>query len=339
MDLQKKTGGAAYERLELEALVKELLDPSFIVGRLRDYANNELVPAAERLRGCVLLTVVAEDLLSTQLANEARACALSIPSTDDVRTHRLEFEVIYHASFGEVDLCRDPARELLARADAELNPAAQSRMRVTAGSALLRAGLLDEGIKALETCYQVAADHRLLTAQYRAATYLAAVLRDAGQLEVSISWQQMACSAFSHLDEREKLVGFFSNCAAFAIADGQLAIAEHWVKRALAEIPRARVGHAGLHFRALELRIKQLAYSYDCSSAELGELLDAHLRYRGFGHHDAVAEVVWYTLAAKGRPLEANQLLDEYLHRYRRLKWPVTQGLMLIGRNSAGNIE
>jgi hypothetical protein len=192
---------------------------------------------------------------------------------------------------------------------------------------------LDEGVAAIETCYQLASDQRLLTAQYRAASHLAGVLRDAGRVEDSLKWHQKAWVAFDQLGGQEKLASFFSNCAQFAMAVADFSVAKEWVSRALRELPSAQVGHAGLHFRALELRIKQITESYDCTEHELQELLDVHLRHRAFGHHDEVMEAVWYALARKGRETEGDKLLHQYLRQYRRLRWPVTQGLATLVAN------
>jgi hypothetical protein len=123
------------------------------------------------------------------------------------------------------------------------------------------------------------------------------------------------------------MLGFFSNCVLFAMGSADFVEARYWVDRALAEIPSASVGHAGLHFRALELRIRQLAERYDCSEPELEDLLGLHIRFRGFGHHDEVMEAVYHALARKAREREANVLLEEYLRRFRRFRWPIAPGL------------
>jgi hypothetical protein len=190
-------------------------------------------------------------------------------------------------------------------------------MRLTSASGLLRAGNL-EGTEALEACYAIATEHRLTTIQFRAASHLATFLRDAGRTAEGGVWQQKASAAFDQLGGCDKMLGFFSNCVLFAIASANFDVARQWVGRALSEIPLARVGHAGLHFRALELRIKQLVERYDCSEPELADLLDSHVRYRGFGHHDEVMEAVWHALARKAREREGDVLLEEYLRRYRR---------------------
>jgi DNA-binding SARP family transcriptional activator len=318
------------ERLELEALFRSSSDPRMLVGRLQRYASESSLSARERLRACMLMIAAAEDLFSEDLARDAFAKAESAGDADDVAAYRREFQVIYHASFGDLDKAVDAARKLLTLADSETSLAAECRMRLTAGGALLRAGLLDEGVAAVETCYAVATNHRLITAQYRAASHLAGVLRDARNVEASIKWHDKASKAFEQLGGRERLAGFFSNCAQFAMAAGDFTLAKEWVARALREVPSAGVGHAGLHFRALELRIKQITDSYDCTDDEIQELLDSHLRYRSFGHHDEVMEAVWHALARKGLNKEGDRLLDEYLHKYRRFRWPLVQGLRTL---------
>jgi DNA-binding SARP family transcriptional activator len=328
-----------YERLELEALLNTSFDPRALVARLVRYTSDDAVPPKERLRGCVLLTAVAEDLLSPELATDAYASALSITDTDDARVHRCEFEMIYHASFGDLDRAAEAALNLLAFAEAEVNLAAQCRMTLTAGGALLRAGRFQEGVSALEACYRLACDHRLATARHRSASNLACVLRDAGRAEAGLAWQQRASAAFEQLDPPDKPAGFFSNCALFAMADGDFALAQDWVSRALKEVAPAQFGHAGLHFRALDLRIRQLANSYDCTEHELQELLDLHLQYRAFGCHDEVMEVLWHALTRKGREKEGDKLLDEYLHQHRRLRWPVTPNLAALAARSCRGLR
>jgi hypothetical protein len=317
------------EGLELEALLRSSADPRLVASRLKAFARTSSLPAGERFRACMLLAAAAEDLLSEELAADAYAAAQSVNGIGDAVRYRLEFEVVYHASFGDLDFAARSARDLLALATGQSSSAAECRMRLTSGSGLLRAGLL-EGVDTLETCYRIASDHHLITAQYRAASHLAGFLRDSRELDQSLVWQERAAAAFELLQGREKLAGFFSNCALFAMAAGDLKAAQQWVSRANAEVPSVQVGSAGLHFRALELRIRQLMDADDCQDGELEELLDAHLRYRVFAHHDEVMEVVWHGLGRKGRVCQANDLLDAYLNTHRRLRWPITQGLAEI---------
>ena len=98
-------------------------------------------------------------------------------------------------------------------------------------------------------------------------------------------------------------------CSA-ALDAGDLAGAAVFIRQALATVAEARWGHAGLYFRALELRLRQLEDGYECSDAELDHLMKMHLSNRGLGHHDEVVETLWHALARKGRVTEADSLLD-----------------------------
>jgi hypothetical protein len=327
------------ERLELEALLRTSSDPAIVVARLVRYATNETLSPEERLRACTLLVVAAEVLLSEELARNAKSLARLCQSSTDVGTYRLEFEVIYNASFGNLDLASQAARQLVRVADGCANLAAACRLRLTSGCALIRAGLLDEGIEVLEAGYHTATKHRLTTIQYRAANYLAVVFLDARGVVEGRVWHERASTVSEQLERHDGVAEFFSNCALFAIAAGDLDSAKRWVDRATLEVPAAGVGGCGLHFRALALRIKQLAASYDCPSQELDELLGLHLRYREFAHHDEVMDALWHALDRKGRTSEADCLLVEYLSRHRRLRWPLAYGLAHLTQERGIDLE
>jgi hypothetical protein len=329
-ELEPGHGGVInLERLELEALLRTSSDPRTVAARLTAYARNESVEPRERLRACTLLVAASEDLLSEGYALDAAAVAQSVADTEDLASIRREFEIIYHASFGDLGLAVGAARWLRERTAAERNFALACRRELTAGGALLRAGLIQEGAEALERCYAIATDHRLTTFQHRAATFLAGFLRDA-QSPQAFDWQERAERAFNDSGQREKLAGFFSNCAMFAIDAGDLDLASAWVARAFREVPSAQVGVAGLHFRSLQLRLRQLRDSYDCSDEELSEMLDTHIRYRTFGNQDEMMESLWHALARKGRTVEADALLQEYVGRHRRIRCALPKGLAQI---------
>lgn len=324
------------EGLELEALYRSAAPPGALADRLKRYANDPEIPAHERWEACMLMVCNAEDLLSEQLASEAFSTAQSL-SEVGTESQVLGFEVVYHASFGDLDAAGEAAGKLLALARIQPNYAAACRMLLTASGGLLRAGVT-EGLQALERCYAIASEHRLAGMQFRAATSLAGFFFDSGQIGESLAWHRKAMLAFEQLGGRDKVGAFFSNCVVLSLLVGDIDAARTWVRRALQDVPAASVGHAGLHFRALDLRVKQIGDGYVCSDEELDELLALHRRYRGLGYHDDVMEAVWHALERKGRAAEADALLREYLQSHRRLKSPIPPTLSQLANSRFGYV-
>jgi hypothetical protein len=160
---------------------------------------------------------------------------------------------------------------------------------------------------------------------------LACSLRDDGRGVDARNWHNSERALFAQRDCQEGLATHLSNCALFAMDELDFEGARAAIGRAVRDVPVARIGHAGLHFRALDLRVKQLADDYDCTEPELAELLTLHMRFRTLGHHDEVMETLWNALARKGRAAHANSLLLEYVTRHRRLRGSLSPGLRMLG--------
>jgi tetratricopeptide (TPR) repeat protein len=320
-------------RLELLAVHATLCvaaDPADAVERLRRYVRDEALTIAERMRSCKFLVAASEVLLSPALAHEAYAIAASLPENQSAATDKVILELIYHASFGDVQYAIDPSKRLILIAEEAKTASSKCQMLVYAAGGLLRAGQLSEGCTALENAYTVALAAGLSTGQQRAANLLACVLRETDRIDEARAWYARSLFAFDRLGGRETACDFYSNCIQFAIADGDYDAATEWLRRAFEEAPRARIGGTGLVFSALQLRVKQLSESYDCPDAELDELLEAHLRHRGLHHHDEILEAIWHALARKGRVAAGTALVHEYFAKYRRHKLPVVPGLQRI---------
>jgi hypothetical protein len=320
-------GGDLEPELELlsnEAWLATARDPAAILDRIRRRAHDETLTARHRLRACRLLTSVAEALLSAELGAEAYEAGSRVDVDESSLVDRLLFEMMHQASFGDVDCAVAPARRLIALAASQPKATTRCRMLTFGSAGLIRAGLLDEGCDVGRAAYDVATACRLRTWQQRAATMLATWLREADQLVEALMWHERSRAAFEHVDGRENAVDFYSNCVQFAMEAGDYAQALEWLRRARSDYPRARVGGAGLHFRALELRVRQLTdTSYDLPQSELSELLDIHLRLRGIHQHDDMLEALWHALARKGRTAEGDALVRDYFTRYRRHRLPV----------------
>jgi hypothetical protein len=273
---------------------------------------------------------MAESTLAPELAADAYRAASSLPQDPSAYVEKLTFELMYHASFGEIGRSISPARELIALSSTLPRPSVQCRTIFNAAAGLLRAGALVEGCASLRTSYEVALGAGLPGPQQLSASLLANILLMTGRTDEARLWWERSLAVMDQLDAHEIALEFYSTAIQFAMAEGDYRAANMWLDRSQEQIPRGRVGSPGLHFAALRLRLKQLSESYDCTETELRELLECHLGHRTQHHHDEVMETVWHALARKDRVAEAQALVSEYFTVHRRHQLPVTRGLMRI---------
>ncbi|MDQ3997674.1 MAG: AAA family ATPase [Gemmatimonadota bacterium] len=317
-----------YRLIELEARARTgepLLD---LVQPALNYIDTHGALPSRKLRACILLLSVAEATLADGLAARAYSVAASIPVEDDATTaQRLMLDMLFHATFGDLDIAAELAGTRVQMCTARATLPAACYLRGLASMALLRAGHFGPGRVEAETCYHEAATAGLNTYRLRAASILACFLRDCGEASAAREWHAKATQTADRLHPREVTVSYVSNAVLFALDDGDFRLAATWLERARRDFAEATVGHARLHFSAVELRIRQLCGGRRSSETDVQALLEAHLHWRGFGHHDEVAEALWHELAECGRQSYADTLLADYLTSHRRLRWPLSPGL------------
>jgi DNA-binding SARP family transcriptional activator len=323
-----------YRILELESLVSSGADPASLLGAYRRYVHDAGAPASIRVRAATTLVVLAEELMSPCLATEAfeAANAATAESTEPA-PDRFRLDLIYCVASGRFE-------EAIALARAGANERSGSVTQICrrtwlAGFALLRAGLLDEGCAATETCFNMASDAHLQSIAKYAAVSLACVLRDAGRVAEARLWHSRATDLVDRHVAIRRSLNHLSNCVLFALDDGDYDAARRALQRA-ADIPASRSGLSRLVFLALEVRVRQLEESYDCSDDELTELLEGHDRGQAVGHHDEVVVTIWNAFVKKRRIEDAKSLVRAYLNQHRRIRWPLSPELKAITRQLGG---
>jgi tetratricopeptide (TPR) repeat protein len=318
-----------YRILELESLASSGANPASLVPDYRRYAHDTAAPASIRVRAATGLVVLAEEVISADLTTEAfEAANAATAEAIEPLPDRFKLDLVHYVVSGRFE-----EAVALARAGAQArdgNITEVCRRIWLAGFALLRAGLVDEGCASIETCFKMASDAHLHSTAAYAAVSLACVLRDAGRVAEARSWHIRAAGLINRHVAIRRSLNHLSNCVLFSLDEGDFEAARRALQRA-AEIPASRAGLSRLVLLALEVRVKQLAESYDCSDDELQELLDGHLLGKGVGHHDEVIVTIWNALVRRRRVEYANALASGYLSD-RRIRWPLSPELKTIAR-------
>jgi DNA-binding SARP family transcriptional activator len=314
-----------YRLLELEALIRVGTDAASLVPAYRRYLRDEGAPSTIRIRAASGLAVLADELMSPSLAAEAFEAASRVAVEPD-GPYRFGLDIVYYVVSGKLDQAIALARSGAANRKGTADHIC--RRLWLSGFALLRAGVLDEGCAILEECFHRARDADLKSMATCAAVCLACVLRDAGQATTARGWHSRAAALATRPSLSRRLLNHLANCVLFALDEGDFAGAKAAVRQA-ADIPACRTGLSRLIVLALEVRVKQLADSYDCSNDELNELLEGHRLGKGTGHHDEVVVTIWNALVRKGRTDYANALVGDFVNN-RRIRWPLSPELRAI---------
>jgi DNA-binding SARP family transcriptional activator len=316
--------------LELDALVAIGAEAAALLPACRRYAHDEAAPPAIRIRAATTMSVLSEELLSPSLATEAfEAANRATAAADGEPLDRFKLDLIYHVVSGQFERAI-----ALARTAAETPDRSSGRMckRVwLAGFALLRVGLIDEGSAIVARCFAMASERQLHSRAACAAVTLACLFRDLGRTAEAREWHARAVALMSSHVEIRRSLNHLSNCVLFALDERDFAEARRALDLAGA-IPAAKAGLARQIFLALEMRVKQVAESYDCTDAELQELLDGHALGKSVGFHDEMMVTLWNALVRRGRAPEANALVRDYVSRDRGTRWPLSPELRVIAR-------
>jgi tetratricopeptide (TPR) repeat protein len=309
-----------YRILALESRMRRGEDPSSFLADLRAFASDSAAPTPVRVRAASAVMMLAEDLMSPDLAAEAfDAVGPARLDDSDTSPGRVGMELIYYALLGRLNDSITLARRAVDYAGR--TPGEDCRVLSLCGFALLRAGQLAEGRSMFEQCFRKASRYRLYSLQLHAAVALACVLRDAELYPDALHWHGVATELLRRGSGRLSL-GYFANAVLFAIDRRDFECAVGWLDRA-SEIPAVRSGYPELIFLALRIRVRQLDEGYVCSEAEVHELLKGHFKARGLGHHDEVVVTLWHALATHGRTSYGDELLRDYLVDHRKMRWPL----------------
>jgi hypothetical protein len=246
--------------------------------------------------------------------------SLAIPNEPDTR--RLEFMMIYHSGFGDLDTAASLARQLIVLG-CSLPPASAARLQLNASRALWMAGFAEESlatlVKAHENCVVADLIRLRLMVLSRLTTYN--LDRDGESSGDAWKWLGRA----RELEAKYPWSFAVSDYATLRI---QLALASQDIDEArrchtrFDTMAGADKNHVDRWIRALIARLDHQA-NRGISEARLQDLINSAMRPRRNEVSDYELAVALSVLIGSRRRVEARCVLDHYV-AHRRMRSPLT---------------
>jgi tetratricopeptide (TPR) repeat protein len=307
--------------IEAEVLAGGPLAPA--IDEITAILEDSSAEPSVRARAATRLLVIADTALDTALAARAYAWLTSIVS-DDSHTKSLiaRAEVVYHASFGDVDLAVTLASRLIAECPQPDATEHAIRTRSYAGYAFYRIGHFERAGAILEASYDCMVLHRL----YSEALYHSSMRTDValvlGEFELAAIWfarsEKAARGASPH--QLNPMSGFYANAGILAMRQGRYDEAEHFIRTPLKHLSLLTGSRYRAVALAMLLRIEQLRSDRNLDPDAVAELRVLYAKGRTLGSQDVIVEALWCAHMLEGETEAASQLLREYLctHRHER---------------------
>lgn len=240
---------------------------------------------------------------------------------------RLEVEMIYHSSCGDMQRAEQAADQLHRVIRAERDPRTLSGALCNVGAAYRRVGRTDDATAVFLEALDLAVKHGLVSRTSFAIFSLIRIYVAGGDLPRA----RAAMQKLEALPERDQSVHRIADrlyfLARLPLEEGNIkeAAERYSVVAAQSYFPGAQWRAAVL---ALGVRISiQQAASVDILRPIVAELEAAHLQNRGAGWQDFEAHALALGLRYCGEPEESLRLLVEYATKHRREKWALPQPL------------
>jgi DNA-binding SARP family transcriptional activator len=257
-------------------------------------------------------------------------------ATTDHRPVQLQCALIFHASYGDLDLVPGIAEELLSIAQNSRQDVRADLMR-KAASAFYRCGDVERSIRILEDCYCIARDFGLARVADGIAIGLVGQYSSVGSTADANRWYDVANTVDPAHRDYYMRRAYSSNAAEIEFVRGNV------VK--LRELAAENI-HADANEGSARTWRLETAWRYAIAFLS-GDLLQPDLVVGELTkHHVAgfeIGDIADFEVAVASRVLnryesadDAAKLIDHYLRRVRRrgtpLTAPLTQAMRLIGR-------
>jgi len=318
-----------FELAELHARVSEQDGSDSVTERLRAYLHSAC-DVSEKLNAAWLLLVHADQSGDVDLGKQTYAAFCSLDHIDDARNNILptKLELVYHASFGDLDKARSAANSLLAEA-ARLQPAEAALLQRIAAVGLHRVGDVDASLEIFKAAYDNARTSGLRRLQARLAQMIVGRLLDQGELVASRECLEEVDEIASQLGDLSCELELACQHCEIACTLGDLAHAIRWfemlkdfaarraVTKKIARAMRAsEIGIARLRGETIvPSRVVVALTGHHKLGAENGDVSDFE-----------VAEAIRCCLVAGAADL-ARDVRNRYLSAARRARCPLSLGL------------
>jgi tetratricopeptide (TPR) repeat protein len=299
----------SYEMLEFASSLHSDRDSLCDATRLRECLTSEDASVTHRVHAAEQLIMRADLTVDTALAESA---------FESVRALRAEpidrafCSLLYHASFGNVQIAQESADELIDLFGEDLRR--QIVLLLDVGYAQFRIGNCIDARRRLLQALAGARRNEMRSAEMYALLFLAQLTWSIEQIDESRVWHRSLTDLVSRSGATGITCDYAILGARIAIHDAVFEEARRFIDlgracpQALADLPRMLLS-------ACEIEL-QLATGGEYSDTELKDLLSLHHRARGLGGQDEVITALVRALTSRGCLRDAASLTNEYfLHR------------------------
>lgn len=318
--------------MKLEALWRTGHDIRGLLTEATAYTLEPSILLRYRARAAVLGLIFADNICDTHAVQLLYDAVMEMqPVAHDTTTggHKRIASLIYHSSYGTLDEAVAIARHIVRMTSPEPEVSEWIRSISRASIPLRRAGHFTEAASAIREALELAEQRRYASAAASAADILATISIEQRRLSSATRWYQRALH-WSQIQEGSAAVGSVGMLAT------KLSILQ------TAQQPSAPLSMPSLedllcdhHVRrrseSLALYLAQaLQRSHPLDHRAVWGLLETLKLTSSHGGQDFPVEVVEKSLRRIGHPVEAEALLEQYVHHHRREQYKYEPVLLSV---------
>ena len=319
---------SALLRLELELQEARLLDGGSFTSAIQPLKEVIKHPESDRgvrLQGLVNLLIIADAEYDRVLADSLFAIMVEEELASDLSNpDALRAQLIYHTTFGQVDIAESIAHRLLQRFHTPSIDETCRTARRFASYALYRMLSNREARVALQDDYEFMASHAIRSEALYSSSLLTEIAINEGDFSDARAW---FAETEIHLRgaSAHKLApnsGYYSSAAILAMMNGRYREAELLISAPQAEDARMHTARYEALCLALAVRLHMMRGNDELCHKPIDRLKELFERGCSLGGQDSIVEQLWcFDILSKGECF-ASEALDTYLLTHRRESGP-----------------
>jgi hypothetical protein len=315
----------AAELAELRTKTLRNDSPDETVKRLLDCAGHKSADAAHRAEAATLLLVISHNHDRPQLAQTTHNLLTDLLDSNAQEAFVIEFSLIYHCMFGDLDEAAGAARQLCSLAPMR-PPAAAARTYLNASRVFWVAGLPEEALECCEAANGTASTYGLARLRTQSVVRRAALEIDLkGILPEAESWRRLTEEVMSEFGDSALLSECLTLGAQIAFVHGRVHEGRACLER-LSQI----AGKSVIERRwndVLGLRLRQLLGEQRLLAVDVTSLIASATRLPRQEIADTEILIAIEALLARGLRADATQVATDYVSRTRLSRCPLDLAL------------
>jgi len=233
--------------------------------------------------------------------------------------------MIFEADFGDVDLARRHAQEVLALATERGDPGWLARARINVAFFSRRIGAMDDAKRLLQESWTFAIDHELYGPAALAATRIALNAVQDEDFTTARLWHDRATQYLEIIDDKGHAESLLFVKARIGLHDGDPSAADEYLSTAGSPSLSLNFRHRQA-LAAVRCQV-QLSRNEAINRSQLEEMAMEFERYCDLGQHDFFALSLCKGLRSIGDLARAQSILSMYVTSRRRDRGPLPPSL------------